>query len=58
MHTWRYLLFKKKKNLAECQQPTLLASTLFHPEGRDSLKNKYLGPDTAEQAAKIPAAGG
>lgn len=56
MHTSCYLLFKK--NLAKCHQPTLLASTLFCPEGHNCLKNKYLGLDTAEQAAKILATGG
>lgn len=55
-HTQHYLLFKE--NLAKHQQPTLLASTSFCPEGCDSLKNKYLGLDTAEQAAKILAARG
>lgn len=56
MHTQHYLLFKE--NLAKHQQPNLLASTSFCPEGCDSLKNKYLGLDTAEQAAKILAARG
>lgn len=56
MHTWCYLSFKK--NLAKCHQPTLLASTPFCPDGRDCLKNKYLGLDTAEQAAKILATRG
>lgn len=56
MQTRRYLLLKE--NLAKCQQPTLLASTSFCPEGHDSLKDKYPGLDTAEQAAKILAAGG
>lgn len=56
MHTWCYLMFEKI--VAKRQQPTLLASTSFCPEGRDSLRSNYLGLDTAEQAATVLAAGG
>lgn len=52
MHTGQYLLFKKPC-LIKCQQATLPASPSLCAEGHDSLENKYLGLDTAEQAAEI-----
>lgn len=55
MHTWQYLLFKNP-HMVKCQQLTLLASTSFCAEGHDSLENKYLGLDTAEEAAEILSA--
>lgn len=53
MHTRCCLLWKKIWLTTSNQ---LLASISFCAEGHDSLKNKYLGLNAAEQAVKILAA--